>query len=697
MNRVAAYSLLAVGVSQLVGCVTMPIHTGQLVREMTDLERLAEFPEPSYKTVQFSSYDRRSSLPGGPDWYANSDGFGGEEIPGFEAVLAEPNGEGVGEYLICDVEGPGAIVRTWTAAIGGDIRVYLDSARKPLYDGPAADFLLSPYHAIAKTHGDKASVPANLFRQREAAYCPIPFAKSCRMIWVGKLKEVHFYHVQIRRYEPGTAVRTFDPEDLAILAEVLDETTRILTDPALDYPVTSQNAPVAIDAAIQPHEKTEVLNLDGPQALERLTLKVEAPDLDRALRQTLLHIYCDGHRWGQVQAPIGDFFGAAPGINPLNSLPFTVAPDGTMTCRYLMPFESSLKIELDNRGEQPVTVTGSVLPMDYEWNERSMHFRARWRVDHGVLGARQAVQDMPFLIANGVGRYVGSALMLLNPCHVSSPYGGWWGEGDEKVFVDDDTVPSTFGTGSEDYFNYAWSVPDIFEHAYCGQPRNDGYGNRGFVTNYRWHILDDLPFSRHLAFYLELFPHDQVPDMSYARIGYYYARPETMDDHVAITDEDLRVLELPASWEPVASLGMHDSVYHQAEDIAQPGPQVESVQDNLRAGGKLLQWHPEAVGEELELRFSVSEAGNYRLHLGLALNAQSGRITTRLDGKATIFSGRQEGIDLYVPYRVLARQFATDAVELSEGEHTLKITFEGAADTVSDPTIGIDFLAVQRQ
>ena len=37
--------------------------------------------------------------------------------------------------------------------------------------------------------------------------------------------------------------------------------------------------------------------------------------------------------------------------------------------------------------------------------------------------------------------------------------GGWWGEGDEKFFVDGEKFPSTFGTGSEDYFGYAWCHP----------------------------------------------------------------------------------------------------------------------------------------------------------------------------------------------------------------------------------------------
>ena len=95
------------------------ITTGSLFEEMVDMANLARFPEPAFRTVQFSSYDHRSKLPGGPDWFANADGFGGEPIPNFEAVLRAPDANGVGEYLVADVNGPGAIVRLWTAAISG--------------------------------------------------------------------------------------------------------------------------------------------------------------------------------------------------------------------------------------------------------------------------------------------------------------------------------------------------------------------------------------------------------------------------------------------------------------------------------------------------------------------------------------------------------------------------------------------------
>src|SRR5947207_921292 len=47
-----------------------------LLKQMTDLSLLAEYPDPPYVAKQFSSYDRRSETPAkqGPnEWYANDD------------------------------------------------------------------------------------------------------------------------------------------------------------------------------------------------------------------------------------------------------------------------------------------------------------------------------------------------------------------------------------------------------------------------------------------------------------------------------------------------------------------------------------------------------------------------------------------------------------------------------------------------
>ena len=125
------------------------------------------------------------------------------------------------------------------------------------------------------------------------------------------------------------------------------DAARVLAAPAKQYAYTSKRRPVPIEAKITAGNQGEVFTLEGPAAIERLTLKLDAKDMDKALRQTILHVICDEYPWGQVQSPVGDFFGAAPGTNPMDTLPFTIAPDGTMTCRFIMPFERSVKIVVE--------------------------------------------------------------------------------------------------------------------------------------------------------------------------------------------------------------------------------------------------------------------------------------------------------------------------------------------------------------
>lgn len=666
------------------------ITTGSLVEDMIDMQRLVEYPEPAFKTIQFSSYDHRSTLPGGSDWFANSDGFGGEPVPNFEDVVKLPDGDTPGEYVICDVDGPGAIVRLWTAAIGGTIRMYLDGDTVPVYEGGAEEFFLRPYNGHLEGMSVTPELLDGALYQRNASYAPIPFAKHCRIVWTGNHKEIHFYEVQMRIYEPGTEVQTYSTEDLKTFGSTIRRVAEVLKDIDAAWPYKSTMDAVEINESIKPGETKEILNVKTGGAIERLTLKVDADDLDAALRQSVMHIHADGSAWGQVQSPIGDFFGAAPGINPYTSVPFTVAPDGTMTSRYVMPFQQSIRVFVENLGTQPVNITGDALPMDYTWDARSMHFRARWRVNHELVasgGAIRGVQDMPFLLANGKGVYVGTSVMLLNPSTVPAEAGSWWGEGDEKIFVDNEARPSIFGTGSEDYFNYAWSSPDIFIYPYCGQPRNDGPANNFFVTNYRWHIVDPLPFERNIAFYMELFSHERVPGFSYARIAYHYAMPGVIDDHLPITQEDVRILQRPQNWEPVASGAARNSTFYAAEELlASKKANTSVVQSDMWQGGKLLVWTPKEAGATLNFEFKIPEAGRYSLAWICRLEPGAGAFTSALDGAA--IGGRAS---LNTDFRTLSRVFGAPAQEMAAGKHTLTITAEEAGKP-----IGLDFLKVQK-
>lgn len=700
-DRVRAAGLLLIGcllTGSIPAVAEEPITLDSLLGEMIDTARLGQYPDPAYETVQFSSYDRRSTVPEGPDWFANSDGFGNEPVPNFEAVLSEPIEESLGRYLICDVQGPGVIVRTWSAAIEGTIRVMLDDAEQPLYDGPASHFLQAGLQQLVEKAGLEPELYERTFRQRDACYFPIPFSQRCRIEWTGTHKKIHFYEVQVRKYAPSANIVGLNPAQVEQSASKIRRVAEVLGDPQGLWPNVSDQDPVKVEGAVAAGQSAELLKLDGPQAIECLTLAVAADDLDRALRQTILHINFDGHARDQVECPVGDFFGAGPGINPYNQVPFTVEPDGRMTCRFVMPFASSCTLKLVNRGEQSVHIAGQLRLMPWQWDDtRSMHFRARWRVDHDLVAdSGNGAQDIPFLIARGQGVYVGTAIMLLNPNPIPTPYGNWWGEGDEKIFVDDDQRPSTFGTGSEDYFNYSWSSPDIFLFPYCGQPRNDGPANRGFVVNQRWHIMDALPFSERIAFYMELFSHERTPHFSYGRVSYHYGRPGLIDDSLALTSEDVRPLSYPPDWQPAARMGAGNSVFFQAEDVCANRDHTRQSQNDRWAGGRLLLWTPTDADSQLAFDIPVKEAGKYALHVTAATGEQSAAIVASLDGQPVRFG--TETIDLKTAHRVLLRNFTSPTLELDAG--TRRLVFRVAPDTQftdQQPRIGIDFLWLQKR
>lgn len=701
MRRTLEVSLFVSTVGLAAGCGPSgppegAITTGTLYEEMVDLAALAEFPDPSYHTVQFSSYDRRSNLPEGPDWFANSDGFGGEPIPGFEAVLREPGADSIGEYLIGEVEGPGAIVRMWTARIDGEVTLYLDGAEEPLYRGSADQFFRRPLEVFPEAADlDTSSMVGTLY-QRDGTYAPIPFARGMRLVWIGNLAHTHFYQVGVRRYEDGALVETFRPRDLQTYRHTIERVMAALADPDANLVGPSEPESTSIDLTLGPGTGGDLLLLEGPGALDRLELKLEARHPVVALRQTVLLVQADGHPVPQVESPLGDFFGAAPGINPYQSVPFTVRPDGTMISRWVMPFQRSLLVRVENRGDQPVTLTGSGVSSAREWDpERSMHFRARWRVDHDMVVDPASVQDLPFLLAQGRGVYVGTTSILLNPTPVPTPGGGWWGEGDEKVFVDGDVRPSIFGTGSEDYYNYSWSSPDIFSFPYCGQPRNDGPGNRGFVTNYRWHVLDPLPFQKEIRFYMEAYPHERTPGFSYARVGYHYGRPGMTDDHESLKPDDVREPRPLGTWMPAARGGARNSVLYQVEEL-RGGVTGSTDEDLLYAGGRLPVWRDVRPSARWRITIPVQEEGEYRIHFVARLDSNGPGLQVWWDGAPATLTTGTDMVDLYQANRTVLREFTLETQSLTAGAHTLEFLYAGAGAGVGQPEVGLDFVWVQK-
>jgi len=675
---------------------TATITTGTLLEEMADLARLARWPDPAYRTIQFSSYDRRSTTSEAPGWFSNADGFGGEPIPGFLKVLQEPRDGQAGLYLLAEVTGPGAIVRGWSAGMDGVLRVYLDPAGGeldpdkgvPIWEGPAYDFLARRSSQYLKLAGLELD-PGDAFSQEDADYLPIPFARGLRVTWEGKLSELHFYHLQVRLYPRGTLVRTLDPKgDLKEFEAQLRSAVTGLTQPSSGQ----RNEPTKLVGTLEPGRNWTWSSVNqGSGAVRELTLRLQADSLDTALRGCLLRIAFDGSQRPQVEAPVGDFFASGPGVNPFSSLPFSVQADGTLTCRFVMPYEKSVRLEVVNFTPTPVRLEGSVLLSPWQWDERSLYFRAKWLADHD-LAAGAGVIDLPYLVAVGKGVFAGCAAMIMNPSGAPMAHGNWWGEGDEKIQVDGEPVPSTFGTGSEDYFNYSWSRPDLFDHPYCGQPLDSGPDTSGYVSNHRFQVMDAIPFEKSLAAYLELWTHNPTRGLSYARIAYHYARPGATDDHRGLMPLDLMIPVLPKR-EPKAVGGATGARFHFIDQLhpeATAGS-VETAPFPLATQLQVVLWQAEK-GCRLKFSLPVEKDGPASIHLVAVHRPDGATVRVLLDGKplrVVRVEGGAEVVRLrtaHVP-RVLNVHF--EPVDLKAGSREIEL------ECVEAGPVGLDYVWVK--
>lgn len=359
-----------------------------------------------------------------------------------------------------------------------------------------------------------------------------------------------------------------------------------------------------------------------------------------------------------------------------------------MICRFVMPYQRSVRLEVVNFTKAPVRFTGAVSTSSWVWDERSLYFRAKWRADHDLLAGVGAI-DLPYTLTIGKGVFAGCAAMLMNPSGVPTAGGNWWGEGDEKILVDGETTPSTFGTGSEDYFNYAWSRPDLFDHPFCGQPLDSGPDTAGYVSNHRFQVLDAIPFEKSIAVLMELWAHNRTPGLSYSRIAYLYARPGAVDDQRGLMPADLVVPALPKR-EPQALGGASGAVFHlvtKMGPVADAG-RVDTVPFPLATQLEIVQWQA-GKGAKLKLSLPVAKDGRAAIHLVAVHRPEGATVRVLLDGKTLPTSGGAETFQLRSTHapRVLNVNFKP--VELKAGPRELIL------ECVEPGVVGLDYLWIK--
>jgi len=269
-------------------------------------------------------------------------------------------------------------------------------------------------------------------------------------------------------------------------------------------------------------------------------------------RTTVLRMFWDGASTPCVEAPIGDFFGIGHGIvKDFWSLPLSMSPqDGRgFNCFFPMPFAYGSRIEVANESDAAMIFYFYV---DYEEHERLdeglCRFHAQWRRENPTQGwaegryddniaagqfgeLRKKVWSTPnldgkdnyvILEAEGRGHYVGCNLNI--DCS-SRQVNDWYGEGDDMIFIDGEVwPPSLHGTGTEDYFNTAFSPRTEFCTPYHGVTVYSGTEEwpwKGKNSLYRFHIEDPVMFERSIRVTIE---HGHANSLSndYSSTAYWY-------------------------------------------------------------------------------------------------------------------------------------------------------------------------------
>ncbi len=670
-----ALSLFVVGFSTFrENASAAAIDTETLLRDMTDLGRLAKLPDPAYTTKQFSSYDRKAKSPE-EDWFANADSG--------QYLRVEETGSRK-ERVMMDVDGPGAIVRIWSANPEGNIRIYIDGQESPAIEAPMKDVLGGTFPGLPKPIASEASRGWNL-------YFPIPYAKHCK---VTSDKGDFYYHVNYRTYEKGTEVKCFAPDDLKRLAARIDQVAQQLGSPMKvnEPPAGSTNA--EFDLNLQPGEERVLRDLRGPGAIRKwwVVITGETPvphSMAAATRGTVLMMEFDDEQ--TVASPLGDFFGTAPGLNAYESLPMGCGnpPDspleGAQTpyfwANWWMPFQKRAKVSVKNWSGQKMHLHGVFVLVPYEWDDRSLLFHAKWRIQRDI--PTRPFIDWTHLDAAGKGRFVGGHL------HIWNPVKSWWGEGDEKIYVDGEKFPSHFGTGTEDYYGYAWGSSERFVHAYHNQPRCDGPGSYGNTSVNRFHILDDIPFTTHFKFDMENWSWPEKVKMDRAAVSYWYARPGGTDAFKPITREDVKYEERPA----YQVYRVHGVI--EAESV--PPPEITGGQitkqgaDRPFSGEEFLRWTRPKLGDKMTLTFDSPADGKKHMLVHLVKARDYGQVQLYVnDSKAG------DVIDGYDPHQVPSGEIDLGEFELKKGSNKLIVEIVGKNKDATDKHLfGLDYIRLK--
>lgn len=474
--------------SLLTGCKN-DVTFETLLSDMVDREAVTQHAKHDFKTLQASSYNRESVSIDSMGWFADSDGLG--------YIREEKDKDGNNQWVIMEDDGPGAITRIWAVCFykelsnqkGGNISIYLDGNDKPVISTNLFD-LVKGLDFVKAPFADSSVRSANM-------YLPIPYSKGCKVV----MDCEPFYNtITYRSYADSVSVESFSMNSFKKNQQLLNDVASCLES---RNTVEPKNVMDFSDVSISAGSQASFDLPQGNNAIYNFSIKfngVNKEDMADVLRKTIILSVFDNI--GTIWCPVGEFFANTTGNNSYDMWERSITEDGVMTCRWVMPYENEGMIQIQNLSDKKINFDINIGTSPRVWTKNSLHFNAGWFSNDSVPSF--PIRDLNVFLATGAGNIVGDNMSVLTASQ------GWWGEGDEKIFIDDDLKikkPSHFGTGTEDYYGWAGGViptkKDEFYKPFVanilvGEPQCLGYNICA-----RSRSLDAIPFKQGAIFMME--------------------------------------------------------------------------------------------------------------------------------------------------------------------------------------------------
>ncbi|WP_406817708.1 glycoside hydrolase family 172 protein [Mycobacterium sp. M23085] len=495
---------------------------------------LLPYLQPGSQTLQVSSFDRS-----GGDFdisTGNRNGSGGCLAQGGAGcVIAEDHGAGELDSIWLTRDG-GNVRALGNVRIELDGQAVVDTPLQSLVDGKLGAPFVWPLvaNAAQSPGGDYIKVP-------------MPYRRSMR---VSVASHLEYYHVDYRQFPDTDGVTTFSPSDPALdVLNTLGSAGTIDPKPAAaDATHSNRVIDLAAGAGQTIAEST------GPATISALRLQLPEPAA-RQLTGLRLQVEFDGRT--TVDSPLGEFFGAGLGANPVRSLMFaaSTAPDGSVALSdwWPMPFARSARVTLVNASSDPVTGIESDVATapGAQWAPALSSGRAGYFTARSHAGPTTPGQDWVFAEEQGRGKFVGVSHTIhgYRTKTAFSDDAPYFLEGAERVYTDGAASPQWYGTGTEDLYEGGWYFKNgtHFSDPLNGQPdqRTAVGGCADYcVAAYRIMLADAIGYHSAIRFGIEHGKRNMVqPD--YSSTAFLYTQPDagiTAGDDLSPTDPVNRVL-----------------------------------------------------------------------------------------------------------------------------------------------------------